>query len=94
MAFTKGKSGNPEGKPKGTQHKRTVEQLKRVEMVLSKLDETIEEDIEAMDPKERARMWQDLQEYIRPKLSRAELTGKDGEDLNVTFTETIITKKV
>jgi N-methylhydantoinase B/oxoprolinase/acetone carboxylase alpha subunit len=33
-------------------------------------------------------------EYFKPKLSRAEVTGKDGQDLTVTFTETVISKKV
>ena len=33
-------------------------------------------------------------EYFKPKLSRAEVTGKDGQDLTVTFTETVITKAV
>lgn len=33
-------------------------------------------------------------EYFKPKLSRTELTGKEGEDLQVNFTETIISKKV
>lgn len=35
-----------------------------------------------------------LAEFVQPKLSRTELTGKEGQDLNVHFTETVITKQV
>lgn len=82
------------GKKAGTPNKRTVDSLKRIEYVLGLLDETIDEDLQAIEPKERARMWQDLQEYMRPKLARTELTGKDGTELNQTLLieRTILTK--
>lgn len=74
-------SNNPKGKPKGVKSKKTIESLKRVEYVLGLLETTIETDIKAIEPKERVKMWDSLQEYVRPKLQRAELTGKDGKDL-------------
>jgi hypothetical protein len=69
------------GSRKGRPNKRTEESLKRIEYVLGLLDQTIDKDIKALESKERAKMWSDLQEYIRPKLARSELVGKDGEPL-------------
>ena len=82
MAFQKGKPKTG-GKKKGTPNKRTESILKRIEYVLSILDTTIETDIAELKEVERAKMWQDLQEYIRPKLARTELTGKDGDEIKV-----------
>lgn len=87
MPFKKGKPKTG-GKKKGTPNKRTEETLKRIEYVLSLLDQTIDKDIQSLKPNERAAMWRDLQEYIRPKLARQEMTGKDGKDL--IFPETNI----
>jgi len=77
MKFSKGNSG----KPKGAKNKKTVETLKRIEYVLGLLDQTIDKDIKALESRERAKLWSDLQEYIRPKLARQEITGLDGKDL-------------
>ena len=69
------------GKKKGSKNKRTEEQLKRIEYVLEILDTSIDKDIKALEPRERAKLWVDLQEYIRPKLARTELVGNGGKDL-------------
>jgi len=69
------------GRQAGSKNKRTVEVLKTIEKVLGFLDETIEQDIELLTPAQRASMWNDLQEYIRPKLARTEHVGNDGKDL-------------
>jgi len=81
MGLHKGQTNNPAGKPKGALCKKTLAQIERVEFVLSLLNDTLEKDIKTLDPKERIRLWNDLQEYIRPKLARTELTGGDGKDL-------------
>lgn len=80
MPFKKGHSGY---KPKGKRNKKTQEFLSRFEKVLNLLDETICQDIAELEPIERAKMWNDLQEYIRPKLARTELTGQDGDAIQV-----------
>jgi len=81
MAF---KKGNKLGKSrKGKLNKRTVETLKRAEKLLCKLDETIEVDIDSLEPKERANLWKDLLEYTQPKLARIE------SDVNVATTLTV-----
>jgi hypothetical protein len=80
MPFVKGKIKTG-GKKKGVVNKKTQEAAMRVEYVLSLLEETIEDDIKLIEPKERVKMWDNLQEYIRPKMQRTEITGKDGEKL-------------
>jgi hypothetical protein len=73
MGFQKGHSGF---KPKGVPNKKTTAIVERVEFVLGLLNETIEDDIRELEPRERAKMWENLQEYIRPKLARTELSGE------------------
>jgi hypothetical protein len=80
--MAKFQKGNP-GKRPGAKRKRTKEAEKRVEFVLAILDETIETDIKKLRPQERARLWQDLQEYIRPKLARTEQTGETKQDITI-----------
>jgi hypothetical protein len=81
MPFKKGNTirGSRKNKP----NKRTQRVLKSVEFVLNLLDKTIEADIQALRGRERSLMWQDLQEFIRPKLARTEHTGKEGETLTI-----------
>ena len=85
---TKGQfvSGNP-GKPKGAKNKVTSEQKERIEKVLALIDETLEEDLVKMKPKERVDLWAALQEYIRPKLQRTqvELESTEEQITKITF---------
>lgn len=67
------------GSRKGKPNQRTVESVKRVERVLSILEETLEDDIAAINPNERVKLWNDLQEYIRPKLARTEIDTGDSK---------------
>ena len=70
MAFTKGKSGNPHGREKGSLKKATAAVKERIEQVLSDLDTTLTADLKALKPEQRVELWAKLQEFIRPKLSR------------------------
>jgi hypothetical protein len=78
------------GRGKGAQNKRTKVVMETIEKVLGYLNETIQDDIAMMKPVERAVMWNNLQEYIRPKLARTELTGKDGNAMEITVTKRIV----
>lgn len=73
--FNKGNfRGEPgPGRPKGSKNKRTKDIFDRVKKVLDLLEETLEDDIKKLKPAERARMWESLQEYVRPKLQRSEI---------------------
>ncbi len=70
MAFTKGKSGNPHGREKGSSNKATAAMRERIEQVLNDLDTTLTADLKALRPEQRVELWAKLQEFIRPKLSR------------------------
>ena len=78
------------GSRKGIPNKKTAETLKRVEYVLGLLDENIESDIKSLEPRERVKMWEALQEFVRAKIARVELTGGDG---GAVKTETVLDLK-
>jgi len=85
MPFIKGQPKKG-GKKKGSVNKKTQEAAMRVEYVLSLLEDTIENDIKLIEPKERVKMWDSLQEYVRPKLQRTEINGNikvDNDTINV-----------
>jgi len=83
--------GNP-GKPKGAKNKVTAEQKERIEKVLAIIEETLEEDLLKMKPKERVDLWAALQEYIRPKLQRTQVEVEGGEDKITKMTFEVISK--
>ena len=83
MPSINGKSNNPNGRPKGAIGKKTAEQLKRVEYVLGILDETVKEDVLSLKPVERARLWESLQEYVRPRLQRTEYVDESDRDITI-----------
>ncbi|MBC8436178.1 MAG: hypothetical protein H8D88_01290 [Bacteroidetes bacterium] len=76
-----------EGKPKGAKNKITALQKERVEFVLNLLEDTLEEDMENMKPKERVELWASLQEFIRPKLQRmnVDITPPEDKITKITF---------
>ena len=76
MAFTKGKSGNPHGREKGSSNKATAAVKERIEQVLNDLDTTLTADLKALKPEQRVELWAKLQEFIRPKLSRTALAAE------------------
>lgn len=93
MPFKKGKTKTG-GKVAGTKNKKTIESIKRVEYVLSLLEPKLKDDIKKLEPVERVKLWNDLQEYVRPKLSRTELAPGEGMDMAINITRTVISKKV
>ena len=86
MAFTKGKSGNPHGREKGSSNKATAAMKERIEQVLSDLDTTLTADLKALKPEQRVELWAKLQEFIRPKLSRTALAADNGPGPQLDFT--------
>jgi len=75
------------GRKIGSLNKITLEQKARVEWVLGLLDETLEESISMLKPKEKVDLWLSLQEFIRPKLQRmnVDLTPPEDKLTKVTF---------
>jgi len=81
MGLSKGRTNNPNGRKKGSKNKRTEEKIKKIEYVINLLEESIEIDIKELKPAERAKMWSDLQEYVRPKLQRTSLVGEEDNEI-------------
>jgi hypothetical protein len=81
--FEKGNNG----KPKGAKNKITQEYKERIEWVLELLDETLEESLNDLKPKEKVELWLNLQEYVRPKLQRMnlDLSPSDDSISKITF---------
>ena len=75
------------GRPKGSPNKITSEQKERIEWVLDLLDETLEDSIRKLKPKDQVDLWMNLQEYIRPKLQRMNVDLGPAEDklTKITF---------
>ena len=74
------------GRPKGAINKTTAETKSFLIRISNKLGECVEEDLELMDPKDRVKIWLELQEYLIPKLSRTEITGEDGGMIEIKQT--------
>jgi hypothetical protein len=74
------------GRPKGSQNKTTSETKAFLTRISNKLGEKVEEDLDLMDPKDRVKIWLELQEYLIPKLSRTEITGEDGGMIEIQQT--------
>ena len=94
MAAPKGHNFNPKGRGKGNQNKKTKEVKEKIEWALGLLEETIEADIKSLPPSQRAALWKDLQEFVRPKLARTETKVEGQVDSVLTIKREIVTKNM
>ena len=88
MAFRKGQSGNPAGRPVGAKDRQTAELRQKINEILGEhfTPEKIAADIEAMEPKDRLTFLTKLMEYAVPKLKQTELdTDNRDTDIHVIF---------
>ena len=73
------KGGKTGGRTKGTPNKVTKEARDKFQWLLdSYTPEDMQKDLKKLSPKDRLIFISDIAEFIIPKLSRAELTGKNG----------------
>ena len=74
--FIPGESGNPKGRPKGAKDKFKQATKRRIDKVLTILEESLDDDIKSLDKNQKVKLWFDLQEYSYPKLQRTEIKGE------------------
>ena len=81
------KKGHQGLKKTGTLNNATLKMNERVEKVLAILEETLEDDLESLSPKEQIQLWVSLQQFIRPKFKRIQMdTTTKGKEINkITF---------
>ena len=76
MKFKEGKSGNPNGRPKGSKNKIGADLRERVVSFLSEEFETVKCDFKKLKPRERVRLYCDLLQYGLPKLQSVSLEAQ------------------
>lgn len=85
----KGKTNNPHGRPAGTPNKATMEARKAIALFVDENAHRLSEWLDAVavgdpendikpNPAKAFELFQSVVEYHVPKLSRSEVTGKDG----------------
>lgn len=74
MAFKKGTSGNPAGKPKGAVNKTTSDLRQWVTSFIEGNRAQIQKDWQALEPKDRIVLFERLLKYTLPTLQATSLT--------------------
>lgn len=68
MAFKKGESGNPAGRPHGSANKASGQLRQMITDFLEQRFESIVQDFKQLEPKDRLKVYTDLLQYGLPKL--------------------------
>lgn len=75
MAFKKGKSGNPRGRPKGAKGKAPKALLERVKLLVDSNIDKLQNDLDALPPAERVRAIIKLLDFVLPKSNSVEVAA-------------------
>lgn len=91
MPQPKGKTGNPNGRPKGTPNKASKDLRQWINTFIDRNTDQIEEDWKALEPKDRIVLFEKLLKYSLPTLQATSLTT-DFERMTDEQIDTIINK--
>ena len=72
MPQPKGKTGNPNGRPKGSPNKTTQSVREWLTRLIDDNREQIRKDLAALEPKERLQVLEKLMQYTVPKMQSVE----------------------
>jgi hypothetical protein len=72
--FQKGISGNPGGRPKGSENKATKEIRERLKDFCSNNWDRFERDFKKLSPLERAQIFEKLLKFVVPTMKEADVT--------------------
>lgn len=67
MKFEKGKSGNPNGRPKGSHNKVKASLVERITGLIENNFDKLQEDFDSLEPMDRIRAISGLLNYVLPK---------------------------
>jgi len=83
MAFKKGRSGNPAGRPTGATNNMITNIKGQIEAILTSKFTTdqIEQDIATLEPKDRLNIYLKLLEYSIPKLRATDIINEPSNSL-------------
>lgn len=76
MAFEKGKSGNPQGRPKGSMNEKTAYIRDWIVSLIGSNAQSMMNDFNRLPLKERWRVITQLMPYVLPKQTEAKISGQ------------------
>lgn len=85
MAFKKGTSGNPKGKPKGATNKTSTEIKAAIQSFISSNVDNLQETYDKLEPKDKAMFFERALKYVIPTQTKSDIQIQDNSLENITF---------